>query len=465
MVILLHREDMYERGVDPPRRGRPDRRQAPQRPHPRDHRGVPGPLLALRRHGALVPCWWCQDAGVHEAPSVVVLDGGLSTALEELGADLGCALWTARLLGDDPQLVVAAHRAYFAAGAQVATRPATRRASPPRGRGVRRGRGRSAHHVERHPRPGGSRRGSADSDRGLLVAASVGPYGAVLADGSEYRGSYGLSASELRDFHAPRLELLAASAPDLFAVETIPDVDEALVLVELLDEVGVPAWFTYSVREGRDVRRPAAVRGVRALAGVVVDPRRRRQLLAPGRRARCGARPASPPRACRRSPTPTRAAAGTARPAPGRARPAWICLREAWVAAGARYVGGCCGTGPADIEALARDGSRQGTSAPRGPRVVPSERRARPRHRMPVPVPSRPGRGGGRRAVGPSPRRRSERWRHRCHGPSWSCGGRPSHAGRRRRPRTAGPSARSRPAADGGGVVESWRSSSGAVLR
>ena len=91
----------------------------------------------------------------------------------------------------------------------------------------------------------------AGDGRRRLVAASVGPYGAVLADGSEYRGRYGLSASELRDFHAPRLELLASSAPDLFAVETIPDVDEALVLVELLDEVGIPAWFTYSVRESR----------------------------------------------------------------------------------------------------------------------------------------------------------------------------------------------------------------------
>ena len=87
----------------------------------------------------------------------------------------------------------------------------------------------------------------ADTRPGLLVAASVGPYGAFLADGSEYRGRYGVPAARLRDFHAPRLELLADAGPDLLAVETIPDSDEAEVLVPLLDELGLPAWFSYSV--------------------------------------------------------------------------------------------------------------------------------------------------------------------------------------------------------------------------
>src|SRR4029079_16373540 len=84
-----------------------------------------------------------------------------------------------------------------------------------------------------------------------LVAASVGPYGAYLADGSEYTGRYGVAAARLRDFHGPRLELLAEAGPDLRAVETIPDTDEAEVLVQLLDEVGLPAWFSYSVHGNR----------------------------------------------------------------------------------------------------------------------------------------------------------------------------------------------------------------------
>ena len=82
------------------------------------------------------------------------------------------------------------------------------------------------------------------------MAASVGPYGAVLADGSEYRGRYGLTAARLRDFHAPRLELLASAGPDLLAVETIPDIDEAEVLVDLLDDLGLATWFSFSARGG-----------------------------------------------------------------------------------------------------------------------------------------------------------------------------------------------------------------------
>ena len=83
------------------------------------------------------------------------------------------------------------------------------------------------------------------------VAASIGPYGAVLADGSEYRGRYGVTAARLRDFHGPRLELLASAGPDLIAVETIPDIDEAEVLVDLLYDVDLPTWFSFSAREGR----------------------------------------------------------------------------------------------------------------------------------------------------------------------------------------------------------------------
>src|SRR5688572_9458779 len=180
----------------------------------------------------------------HDGPMadrVTVLDGGLSTALEARGADLGGALWTARLLADEPERIAAAHRAFYLAGAQVATTAsyqvsveglvAAGHDPVAAGRLV----ARSVTLVRE------VRDELADSRDGLLVAASVGPYGAFLADGSEYRGRYGVSTGRLRDFHGPRLELLAEAGPDLFAVETIPDSDEAEVLVPLLDELGVPA--------------------------------------------------------------------------------------------------------------------------------------------------------------------------------------------------------------------------------
>ena len=176
----------------------------------------------------------------------LVLDGGLSTALEQQGADLGGALWTARLLADEPARIAAAHRSFFDAGRAGGDDGEL----PGQRRGPRRGR------LRRRRRPARliassvtiAREVADELTPGSLVAASVGPYGAYLADGSEYTGRYGVSAARLRDFHGPRLELLAGAGPDLFAVETIPDADEAEVLVALLDEIGLPAWFSYSVR-------------------------------------------------------------------------------------------------------------------------------------------------------------------------------------------------------------------------
>ena len=161
------------------------------------------------------------------ASQPVVLDGGMSNALQDRGPDLSDALWSARLLRDDPAEIAAVHRAYYRAGATVAT-TASYQASVT---GFERA-GASRAEAERLIRSSvlvarDVRDALADDGRDRLVAASVGPYGAVLADGSEYRGRYGLTAAQLRDFHRPRLEILAAAGPDLLAVETIPDVDEA----------------------------------------------------------------------------------------------------------------------------------------------------------------------------------------------------------------------------------------------
>ena len=157
------------------------------------------------------------------ARGTVVLDGGLSNALENRGHDLSSALWTARLLRDDPGEIVAVHRAYFAAGARVAT-TASYQASVP---GLVAA---GASHREAEALITASVRlareardqAAPHTEVPLFVAASVGPYGAARANGSEYQGRYGRTAAQLRAFHGPRLELLAAAGPDLLAVETIP---------------------------------------------------------------------------------------------------------------------------------------------------------------------------------------------------------------------------------------------------
>jgi homocysteine S-methyltransferase len=286
---------------------------------------------------------------------VTVLDGGLSTALEGLGADLSSALWTARLLSDAPHLISAAHRAFFDAGAQVAT-AASYQASVPSlvaaGFSERDAARLITSSVELAQRARDEATAAAP-ERPLLVAASVGPYGAVLADGSEYRGRYGLSARQLRDFHAPRLELLASTAPDLFAVETIPDVDEAQVLVPLLDEIGIPAWLTYSVREGRTCAGQSLTEAYEVLAGCT-------SIVAAG--VNCS-QPDEVLGAVRASVQATGLPAVAYPNKGGRwdsATRTWegasgleIGLVSSWVAAGTQYVGGCCGTGPDDIAALA----------------------------------------------------------------------------------------------------------------
>ncbi|GAA2137012.1 homocysteine S-methyltransferase [Nocardioides koreensis] len=283
----------------------------------------------------------------------VVLDGGLSTALEEQGADLGGALWTARLLGEEPDRIARAHRAYYRAGARVVT-TASYQASVEGlvAAGYDAAQARrlitSSVTLAREVRDE-----LADTHPGLLVAASVGPYGAFLADGSEYRGRYGVPAARLREFHAPRLELLAAAGPDLLAVETVPDSDEAEVLVPLLEDLGVPAWFSYSVRGATTNAGQPLPEAYAVLAGS-------RSIIAAGVNCSEQADVLGAVRA---------AVAATGLPAvayPNRGGswdsdtkqwaygdPLDLGLAEDWMAAGARLVGGCCGTGPADIAALA----------------------------------------------------------------------------------------------------------------
>ena len=285
---------------------------------------------------------------------VVILDGGMSNALEDRGHDLSDDLWTARLLRDDPAEIVAVHRAYYEAGADVATTasyqaslPGLIRAGLPEEAAA--GLIRSSVHRARKA----AEEVAAATGRECLVAASVGPYGAALADGSEYRGRYGVSAATVRDFHAPRLELLASAAPDLLAVETIPDLDEAEVLVPLLDELGVPAWFSYSV-SGDETRAGQPLQAAyEVLAGSTA-------VVAAG--VNCSA-PADVLTAVETAVSvtgkpgvayPNRGEAWDARShswmGPGSFDPA---LATTWVEAGARLIGGCCRVGPEDIARLA----------------------------------------------------------------------------------------------------------------
>ena len=188
---------------------------------------------------------------------LLILDGALTTELERRGADLNDPLWSAKLLIEQPELIRQVHLDYFLAGADVATTASYQATFESFAR-------RGFDHAAAAALMADSVRLAVEARDAFwsepanrigrirpLVAASVGPYGAMLADGSEYRGHYGLSEEQLMDFHRPRLQVLLATGADLLACETIPCLAEARALARLLTEFpGAAAWISFSCRDG-----------------------------------------------------------------------------------------------------------------------------------------------------------------------------------------------------------------------
>ena len=273
-----------------------------------------------------------------------LVDGGLSTALEELGEQPQGLLWTAAALLDRPEVITAAHRRYVEAGADVVITSSYQASEPgfvAAGLSATDARRVLATTTEVARASGAS-----------MVACSVGPYGAYLANGSEYRGDYETPWGDIRAFHRARLEVLVDTGPDLFAIETIPLVAEAEVVVEELRRLtDAPAWLTFSCADasrtcGGDLFADAASRvapavqavGVNCTAPGFVEPLLRSAtvdvpfVVYPNHGAAWDA-----DHKCWIGPT------GGAE-LPG--------LVPAWLDAGARLIGGCCGVGTEGIRAL-----------------------------------------------------------------------------------------------------------------
>ena len=283
--------------------------------------------------------------------AVLVSDGGLATELEARGHDLSDDLWSARLLVDAPQQIAAVHTAYFDAGAEVAT-TATYQASFDgfAQRGIDRARAAAL------MRLGVTlARDARDAHGSGWVAASIGPYGAALADGEEYRGRYGLTVAELTAWHRPRMEVIADAGPDLLAIETVPDLDEAEAIAAVVADLGVPAWLSFTVdgtvtRAGQPLSEAFAVAaGVDEIVAVGVNCCAPDDVLPAITIARevTGKPVVVYPNSGEVWDGPRRAWTGTSSWAPG--------LVPRWVAAGARIVGGCCRVGPSDITRIAAD--------------------------------------------------------------------------------------------------------------
>jgi homocysteine S-methyltransferase len=284
---------------------------------------------------------------------VVVLDGAMGTELDRRGMDLRDPLWSAKALIESPDLIREVHAAYFSSGADVAI-TASYQASFE---------GLAARGFGRDDASALLRRSvelacEAAGDGGRLVAASIGPYGAFLGKGAEYTGDYDRDEEGLIAFHAPRLEALAEAAPDLFAVETIPSMVEARALVRALEAVPeIPAWISFSCRDGghlcdgtpfeRAVGVAASSPSVVAIGMNCTAPLHITSLV------EIAAAATDRPVVC----YPNRGSFWEPRSKrwvdPPRQDPRPSLRPREWRDAGARLIGGCCGTTPTDIAAVA----------------------------------------------------------------------------------------------------------------
>lgn len=294
---------------------------------------------------------------------IMVLDGALATELERRGCDLHDPLWSAKVLIDAPDLIKQVHADYFAAGADcviTATYQATFEGFA--GRGISEEEAKRLMRLAVHLAIEARDEFWADPANRVgrpkpLVAASVGSYGAFLADGSEYSGNYRLTEEELMNFHRRRLTVLADSEADLLACETIPCLVEALALARLLDEhPDRVAWISFSARDGAHISHGEA------LVDCVAQLERYPQVVAVG--VNCTA-----PRYVRDLVKTARIATTKpilAYPNSGEAYQAgqgcWSGVVDvatyadearSWYEQGARIIGGCCRTGPEEIRAIA----------------------------------------------------------------------------------------------------------------
>jgi homocysteine S-methyltransferase len=305
----------------------------------------------------------------HLSNETLILDGGFATELERRGHDVSGHLWSAQLLLDAPDAIEQLHYDYFAAGADCvisASYQASYEGFSALGltpdevtsllrRSVALAQAARSRYDENLAKNSVSLADS--SSRRRYVAASVGPYGATLHDGSEYHGNYGLTTRELREFHAPRFAVLAESGADVLACETLPSLDEATALAELLrDHSETQAWVSFTSPNGvanahgeplADCAR--VLDSMENIVAVGVNCIHPRFVSAAIEQLKAGTD--KPIVVYPNSGEKWDARAREWRGIPNSSLLADLAPR--WVEQGACLIGGCCRTGPRDIAAIA----------------------------------------------------------------------------------------------------------------
>lgn len=302
---------------------------------------------------------------------VLILDGGLASELEVRGYDLRDKLWSASLLLDEPAAIKEVHLAYLKAGADCIISASYQATIPGfMARGMDETEAEELLRLSVRLALEARDAFWADSAQRVgrlkpIVAASVGPYGAFLADGSEYTGDYLLDADQLEGWHRQRWHILAQCGPDIMACETIPSYQEALALRRLMAETeNSAAWCSFSCRDGKHISDGTPLSRCIELfehedqvvaSGInCTPPRFIPSLIAEARRVS-----SKPIIVYPNSGEQYDAVSGT-----------WTGLSSAaefgtfsreWRKDGAALIGGCCRTGPAHVQQIADRFRRKGS--------------------------------------------------------------------------------------------------------
>lgn len=278
---------------------------------------------------------------------MIKLDGGLSTALELNGNELTTSLWAGELIKTAPDQISNAHLDFINAGAQIIITSSYQLSYLGCSN-----RGWSDDQTDQalYQSTKLAKDAVARSGKEVLVAASVGPYGAALADGSEYRGNYGVGKSALKEFHQRRLSALIESGPDILALETMPDTQEVEVLLDLLSDCPIPYWVSYSCKVGNQSNAGQSFSSAVDLAqsGMAV-----------------GINCTAPELISGLLNSASSSIPYIVYPNSGRSWDAtnkvWVGTNEVgfanelvqeWIDLGAEFIGGCCGIGPNEIASL-----------------------------------------------------------------------------------------------------------------
>ena len=295
---------------------------------------------------------------------VIVIDGSMSTALEALGCDLNDSLWSAKALAESPEKVKQVHLDYFRSGADCGITDSYQATIPglmAKGFTQQQSEDLIARSVKlflEARQEWWDSEGKGSGRAYPLCLGAVGPYGAYLADGSEYRGNYGISEKALYDFHRRRMELLWEAGADLLLIETQPSMDEALIEAQIAEELGAAYWISFSCKDGSHINEGDHIRscaerlsrkhpGLQAI-GVNCTPPQFVENLIRELKDSCDLPVAVYPNSGEEYDPATKTWHGS------RDGMRFGDYARRWMRAGASAVGGCCRTLPSHIQEVAR---------------------------------------------------------------------------------------------------------------